>query len=73
MATKPTAPVLTLGELIQRRRIERGLTQEQLSRLLEVSAITISRWERGKFAPDPTHAPALARFLGGAPDDFLAA
>lgn len=36
-----------IGIFIKRKRIERGLTQEQLATNLNVSPKTVSRWERG--------------------------
>jgi repressor LexA len=37
-------------EDLKRRREALGLTQEQLARELEVTVITVSRWERGVHA-----------------------
>ena len=34
-------------EDLRRRREALGLSQEQLARVLQVSAMTVSRWERG--------------------------
>ena len=41
-----------IGLFIKRKRIEKGLTQEQLANLLYVSSKTVSRWERGLNIPD---------------------
>jgi transcriptional regulator with XRE-family HTH domain len=61
---------LTVGQRIRRNRLERGLTQEQLARLLNVSAVTVSRWERDKFIPEDSNPLHLARELGGTPQDY---
>lgn len=43
---------MTIGEQIQTLRIQRGLTQEQLAEMLEVSRQSISKWELGQTVPD---------------------
>ncbi len=42
----------TLGGLIKSRRVDVGLTQEQLAERVNVSNSTISAWERGVRGPD---------------------
>jgi transcriptional regulator with XRE-family HTH domain len=39
-----------LGETVARQRRERGLTQEELSRMTGLSRETIARFERGQLA-----------------------
>lgn len=41
-------------EDLKRRREKLGLTQEQLARELDVTVLTVSRWERGVY-PVPKH------------------
>lgn len=41
-------------EDLKHRRENLGLTQEQLARELDVTVLTISRWERGVY-PVPKH------------------
>ncbi|MCM1246114.1 MAG: helix-turn-helix domain-containing protein [Roseburia sp.] len=43
---------MTIGEQIQTLRIERGLTQERLAELLEISRQSVSKWELGQAVPD---------------------
>ncbi len=38
---------MTIGEQIKDLRIQKGLTQERLAELLEVSRQSISKWELG--------------------------
>lgn len=43
---------MTIGEKIQELRIQRGLTQERLAEMLEVSRQSVSKWELGQAIPD---------------------
>lgn len=53
----------TVGDIIRRARIERGLTQTELARLVGVTKGAISQWETGRGMPDKIHIPAVARTL----------
>lgn len=73
-APKPLPPGFprdpqTLGEHLRRRRLEQGLTQEALGTLLGVSEATVVNWEARSRTPCLRAMPAVARFLGGLPDD----
>ncbi len=52
-----------LGGRIKRRRMERKLRQQDLANVLGISAQAVSKWERGKSAPDISQLSALARLL----------
>ena len=41
-----------IGNLLKKLRSEKGLTQEQLAEILNVSNRTVSRWETGSNMPD---------------------
>ena len=72
-STKITAMRKKLGENIRRARLARGLTQEALTALLEVSSLTsFVRWERGERTPTLEHLVDLATALQVAPGDLLA-
>ncbi|MBQ8440446.1 MAG: helix-turn-helix transcriptional regulator, partial [Clostridia bacterium] len=43
---------MSMGQIIKRLRKERGLTQEQLAQLLNLSAQSISKWENNSSMPD---------------------
>lgn len=43
---------MTIGEQIQRIRIQKGLTQERLAEMIEVSRQSVSKWELGQAIPD---------------------
>ena len=43
---------MTIGEQIQKLRIQKGLTQDRLSEMLEVSRQSVSKWELGQAVPE---------------------
>ena len=53
-----------LATAIARLRRERGLTQEQLSTHLGVTAQAVSKWEHGQSVPDTVLLPTLAQVFG---------
>ena len=52
-----------IGNIIQQKRKEAGLTQAQLAELLGVSAPAVNRWEKDLSFPDATLLAPLARCL----------
>lgn len=54
---------IKLAENISRLRKSRGLTQEQLAHLLNVSVGAVSKWENGNNRPDIESLPILADVL----------
>lgn len=60
-----------LGARIGRLRREKGLTQEQLGKMLDVSAQAVSKWETGKTCPDVMTLPILASLFGVTTDELL--
>lgn len=55
---------MRLHETIRARRIELGMTQDQLARQVGVSAPAVNKWEKAASYPDITLLPVLARTLG---------
>lgn len=51
------------GGRIRAARLAKGLSQEELGELLDVSFQAVSTWETGKCLPDTEHLPALAKTL----------
>ncbi len=49
------------AEEIQAIRKNLGLTQKGLAELLDIDAITVSRWERGERHPHPVSSRKLQR------------
>lgn len=62
---------MTLGEKITRLRKERGLSQEELSSVLNVSRQAVSKWETGDATPDVERVVALAEYFGVTTDWLL--
>ena len=61
----------SIGENISLFRKQRGLTQEQLGRLVGVSTPAVSKWETGASLPDLMLLSPIARALGTNPDTLL--
>ena len=69
---KPKGGVhMTLGEIIQKKRSEQGLSQEQLAELVGVSRQAVSKWELGDAVPDTDKLVPLARALRISVDELL--
>lgn len=60
-----------IGLFIKRKRIEKGLTQEQLANRLYISSKTISRWERGLNIPDISILRHLSIELGVSVNELM--
>lgn len=54
---------MKINQLIQEKRRELSMTQEQVASYLGVSATAVHKWEKGTTYPDITLLPALARLL----------
>ena len=54
---------MPMNIVIQEKRRELGLTQEQLAQYLGVSTPAVSKWEKGITCPDIAILPPLARLL----------
>lgn len=62
---------MTIGKRIAQLRREKGLTQEELSQKMEVSAQAVSKWENDQTCPDIASLPKLAKILGVTVDELL--
>jgi len=62
---------LTLGTIIQTKRQQLGLSQEQLAEQVGVSRQAVSKWEVGDAIPDTDKLVPLARALGITVDELL--
>jgi DNA-binding XRE family transcriptional regulator len=63
----------TMGGRIAALRKEKGMTQLELARRMNVTDKAVSKWERDKAAPDVYSLPRLAELLGVTPDTLLTA
>lgn len=59
------------AQKIRELRIRRGLSQQELSRLLGISVQAISKWELGYSQPSASHLIQLAQAFNVGIDDFL--
>lgn len=56
---------ITFGQFLRQKRIEKGLTQKELSEKLFLSESAISKWEKGKSYPRHNHDTRHLRGAGG--------
>lgn len=52
------------GKRIKKSRIEKGLTQEELAKLMDVTRNAVGAWENGRALPPAKDFPRLASLLG---------
>ena len=52
------------GKRIKKSRIEKGLTQEQIAKLMNLTRNAVGSWENGRALPPAKHFPKLASILG---------
>ena len=64
---------MDVGKKIQRLRTERGLTQEQLAKMLFVSRTAVSKWETGRGTPNIESLKMIAREFDMTLDELLRA
>lgn len=62
---------MTIGEQIQKIRIEKGLTQERLAELLDVSRQSVSKWELGQAIPDIERIIRMSELFDVSTDTLL--
>lgn len=69
-----TSPARKLiGLRIQHHRKKKRVTQAELAEALGCEVTTLSRYERGEYAPDVEQLLVIAQFLGLSPMDLLPA
>ena len=62
---------IRIGDFILHYRREHALTQEEFGRLLGVSAVAVSKWERRICYPDIFLLADLSEILGITIDDMI--
>lgn len=60
---KPGRKVIFTAERLKTQRARLGFTQDQMARLLEVSALSIWKWESGGAAPRASRVPQILQRL----------
>lgn len=60
---KPGRKVVFTGERLKAQRARLGFTQEQMAKLLEVSSLSIWKWESGGASPRPSRVPQILERL----------
>lgn len=56
-------PAAKLGQMIRKKRIERGLSVTDVALICGVMVSTVSAWEHGKAVPSPAYRQQLAKTL----------
>ena len=62
-----------IGQFIASLRKERGMTQAELAKILNVTTQAVSKWECGKGSPQASLIVPLADALGVSPAEILSA
>lgn len=62
---------MTMAEKIQELRVQKGLTQERLAELLDVSRQSVSKWELGQAIPDVEKIIRMSELFGVSTDAIL--
>ena len=62
---------LNFAENFKRLRKEKGITQEKVAEVLEVSGQSVSRWELGICYPDLEMLPSIANYFDVTVDSLL--
>ena len=62
---------MTLGEKIYKLRVERGLSQESLGEMLNVSRQSVSKWETDQSVPELDKIVAVSEMFGVSTDYLL--
>lgn len=62
---------MEIGKRLKEKRLEAGLSQDELAAALDVSRQTISAWENGRAVPDIASILKLSDFYGVSTDELL--
>jgi transcriptional regulator with XRE-family HTH domain len=57
----------TLGDHLRKVRLDRGLSQSNVARILKVTTETVTRWELNRNQPTVKFVKAVIEFLGYVP------
>ena len=62
---------ISIGKTIKKLRAEKGVTQEELAKYLNITFQSVSKWETEAASPDTMLLPKIAVFFGVAIDDLF--
>lgn len=62
---------INIADIIEKKRHEKGLTQEDLAKYIGVSKASVSKWETGQSYPDITFLPQLATLFNISIDELM--
>lgn len=63
----------TFGMFLKQKRLEKNLTQKELSKILVVSESAVSKWEKDIAHPDITLLPKISEILGVSEHEIITA
>jgi transcriptional regulator with XRE-family HTH domain len=61
--------IVTLGDHIRQKRLESGLLQKEVGKLIGVDKVSIQYWETNRVNPSIKYIPKINEFLGYVPYD----
>lgn len=53
----------TIGERVKKKRMDMGLFQKDVARIIGVSTDTVTYWEKGRVKPSKKNLPRIKQFL----------
>ena len=62
---------INIGKQIKKLRTEKGVTQEELAKYLNITFQSVSKWETESASPDTALLPKIAVFFGVSIDDLF--
>lgn len=62
---------INIASVLQQKRKEKGITQDDLANYIGVSKASVSKWETGQSYPDITFLPQLAAYFNISIDDLM--
>lgn len=62
---------IKISEMIRQLRTDKGISQEMLADVCDVSMQAVSKWENGQSCPDISFLPLLAQYFGVSTDYLL--
>jgi len=62
---------ISIGKTIRKLRAEKGVTQEELAKYLNITYQSVSKWETEAASPDTMLLPQIAVFFGVSIDDLF--